>query len=236
MADDLVRPWDSRKPSGDPGRPPRCQEPSTQRSWRTDAAGCRAACARAVAPGEPAAPLGASAGRRCRRRAQPTPAGRSSSTISSTGVPARRSPRFRLWVGGVEDHDLLMNLAVVHGFGPEPLDGPSGPFERPDELLVQVRISRDQCQRGHAFPAYQRRLRWWLFRGGCVTLPHTGHVAKPIGIFDSGLGGLTVARAIHAAFPAEDLVYLGDTARVPYGTRSAGTVVRYAIGCAPSVC
>ena len=57
-------------------------------------------------------------------------------------------------------------------------------------------------------------------------------MAKPIGIFDSGLGGLTVARAIRAAFPAEDLVYLGDTARVPYGTRSAGTVVRYAIGCA----
>ena len=57
-------------------------------------------------------------------------------------------------------------------------------------------------------------------------------MAKPIGIFDSGLGGLTVARAIHAAFPSEDLVYLGDTARVPYGTRSAGTVVKYAIGCA----
>ncbi len=57
-------------------------------------------------------------------------------------------------------------------------------------------------------------------------------MAKPIGIFDSGLGGLTVARAIRAALPAEDLVYLGDTARVPYGTRSAETVVKYAIGCA----
>ena len=57
-------------------------------------------------------------------------------------------------------------------------------------------------------------------------------MAKPIGIFDSGLGGLTVARAIREAFPAENLVYLGDTARVPYGTRSAGTVVKYAIGCA----
>jgi len=63
-------------------------------------------------------------------------------------------------------------------------------------------------------------------------LAQTGHVAKPIGIFDSGLGGLTVARAIRGAFPAESLVYLGDTARVPYGTRSAGTVVKYAIGCA----
>jgi glutamate racemase len=57
-------------------------------------------------------------------------------------------------------------------------------------------------------------------------------VAKPIGIFDSGLGGLTVARAIAGALPAENLVYLGDTARVPYGTRSAKTVVKYAIGCA----
>jgi len=41
-----------------------------------------------------------------------------------------------------------------------------------------------------------------------------------------------VARAVHAALPGEDLVYLGDTARVPYGTRSARTVVKYAIGCA----
>ena len=50
----------------------------------------------------------------------------------------------------------------------------------------------------------------------------------PIGIFDSGLGGLTVAAAIAKALPDEDLVYLGDTARVPYGTRSPATVVRYA--------
>ena len=49
----------------------------------------------------------------------------------------------------------------------------------------------------------------------------------PIGIFDSGLGGLTVVRQIHAAMPQEDLVYLGDTARVPYGTKSPNTVVRF---------
>lgn len=53
----------------------------------------------------------------------------------------------------------------------------------------------------------------------------------PIGVFDSGLGGLTVARAITEALPEERLVYLGDTARVPYGTRSAHTVVRYAKSC-----
>ena len=57
-------------------------------------------------------------------------------------------------------------------------------------------------------------------------------MTKPIGIFDSGLGGLTVAHAIRQALPSEDLVYLGDTARVPYGTRSPQTVERYAIACA----
>ncbi|HKQ38602.1 MAG TPA: glutamate racemase [Verrucomicrobiae bacterium] len=50
----------------------------------------------------------------------------------------------------------------------------------------------------------------------------------PIGIFDSGAGGLTVAREIHRVLPAEDLIYLGDTARVPYGTKSPSTVVRFA--------
>jgi glutamate racemase len=54
----------------------------------------------------------------------------------------------------------------------------------------------------------------------------------PIGIFDSGLGGLTVTHAILDQLPHERLVYLGDTARVPYGTRSAETVVRYARSCA----
>jgi glutamate racemase len=54
----------------------------------------------------------------------------------------------------------------------------------------------------------------------------------PLGVFDSGLGGLTVAAALRRALPHERIVYLGDTARVPYGTRSAETVVRYARGCA----
>jgi glutamate racemase len=49
----------------------------------------------------------------------------------------------------------------------------------------------------------------------------------PIGVFDSGVGGLTVARAVLARLPAERLVYLGDTARVPYGMRSQQTVLRY---------
>jgi glutamate racemase len=50
-----------------------------------------------------------------------------------------------------------------------------------------------------------------------------------IGVFDSGLGGLTVVRALRAELPAERIVYLGDTARVPYGTKSAATVARYSL-------
>src|SRR5258708_32318680 len=51
----------------------------------------------------------------------------------------------------------------------------------------------------------------------------------PIGIFDSGVGGLTVYRALHEHLPNERFVYLGDTARVPYGTKSLTTVERYAV-------
>ncbi|HET6669396.1 MAG TPA: glutamate racemase, partial [Pyrinomonadaceae bacterium] len=51
----------------------------------------------------------------------------------------------------------------------------------------------------------------------------------PIGIFDSGVGGLTVYRALHERLPNEHFIYLGDTARVPYGTKSLTTVERYAI-------
>ena len=55
---------------------------------------------------------------------------------------------------------------------------------------------------------------------------------SPVGVFDSGLGGLTVVREVVTELPDERVVYLGDTARVPYGTRSASTVVRYARRCA----
>jgi glutamate racemase len=50
---------------------------------------------------------------------------------------------------------------------------------------------------------------------------------RPIGIFDSGVGGLTVCKAVHDLLPAESLVYFGDTMRFPYGTRSKETVIRY---------
>jgi glutamate racemase len=53
--------------------------------------------------------------------------------------------------------------------------------------------------------------------------------ALPIGVFDSGIGGLTVLRALAARLPGEDFLYLGDTARLPYGTKTAATVERYAL-------
>lgn len=52
--------------------------------------------------------------------------------------------------------------------------------------------------------------------------------ALPIGVFDSGVGGLTVLKALRAAMPGENLVYLGDTARLPYGTKSPASIARYA--------
>ncbi len=53
--------------------------------------------------------------------------------------------------------------------------------------------------------------------------------SKPIGIFDSGVGGLTVLEAIEKCMPGEDVVYFGDTARVPYGNKSFSTIKRFSL-------
>jgi glutamate racemase len=50
---------------------------------------------------------------------------------------------------------------------------------------------------------------------------------RPIGVFDSGIGGLTVLKALTSALPGEDFIYLGDTARLPYGTKSNEVIIRY---------
>jgi len=55
-------------------------------------------------------------------------------------------------------------------------------------------------------------------------MPYAGAIA----IFDSGIGGLTIARAIREILPEEDLIYFGDTARVPYGIKSPATIIRFA--------
>jgi glutamate racemase len=54
---------------------------------------------------------------------------------------------------------------------------------------------------------------------------------QPIGVFDSGVGGLTVVRALRAVLPGEDILYLGDMARLPYGNKSPRTVERYSLTC-----
>jgi glutamate racemase len=54
-------------------------------------------------------------------------------------------------------------------------------------------------------------------------------VSAPIGVFDSGVGGLTVLKALGSELPGETFIYLGDTARLPYGTKSPETVVRYSV-------
>jgi glutamate racemase len=68
---------------------------------------------------------------------------------------------------------------------------------------------------------------YWSFFDGTVMKKDANEF--PIGIFDSGVGGLTVYRALHERLPNERFIYLGDTARVPYGTKSLATVERYAI-------
>jgi len=62
-----------------------------------------------------------------------------------------------------------------------------------------------------------------------------GAVDAPIGVFDSGIGGLTVLAALMKALPHERFMYLGDTARLPYGTKSAHTVARYAVQAAEAL-
>jgi glutamate racemase len=56
-----------------------------------------------------------------------------------------------------------------------------------------------------------------------------GSAALPIGVFDSGVGGLTVLRSLREQLPQESFIYLGDTARLPYGTKSADSVIRYSL-------
>ncbi|MCB0723118.1 MAG: glutamate racemase [Ignavibacteriae bacterium] len=54
---------------------------------------------------------------------------------------------------------------------------------------------------------------------------------SPIGVFDSGIGGLTVAKSIFRLLPNENIIYLGDSARLPYGTKSKETIILYSIEC-----
>ncbi len=68
-----------------------------------------------------------------------------------------------------------------------------------------------------------------------MTAPGAIRRDAPIGVFDSGVGGLTVLRALSEALPSQDFIYLGDTARLPYGTKSPDTVSRYSMQCAQAL-
>ncbi|MBL0172342.1 MAG: glutamate racemase [Gemmatimonadaceae bacterium] len=101
-------------------------------------------------------------------------------------------------------------------------------------LLARTRSSRHnygtcpcRCRRYRApvAPPSSRRCIGEVAISGTVDI--TGADA-PIGVFDSGLGGLTVVRALRARLPHESLIYVGDTARVPYGPKSPDTVRQYA--------
>src|SRR5438128_621218 len=63
--------------------------------------------------------------------------------------------------------------------------------------------------------------------GATATVAGGDNRARPIGVFDSGIGGLTVVKELTARLPGEDFIYLGDTARLPYGTKSNEVIVRY---------
>lgn len=62
-----------------------------------------------------------------------------------------------------------------------------------------------------------------------------GDASRPVGVFDSGVGGLTVLKSLIERLPREHFVYLGDTARLPYGTKSAETVARYSVQAAEAL-
>jgi glutamate racemase len=68
-----------------------------------------------------------------------------------------------------------------------------------------------------------------------LSQPNDDRRHRPIGVFDSGMGGLTVMRALKERLPNEEFVYLGDTARLPYGTKSPETVTRYAVQCSEAL-
>jgi glutamate racemase len=88
------------------------------------------------------------------------------------------------------------------------------------------RPSKERFAKSALTSGHCRALAWELKSAEMAFAMNEDH---PIGIFDSGIGGLTVLRALHARLPHENYVYLGDTARVPYGSKSPETVIRYSL-------
>lgn len=116
-----------------------------------------------------------------------------------TTAPAAEAPAVESWTGSESDDILDVSLRRGGGFRPG---------VAPDAALPVVTGFGDFCRSS--------------FRGGDVNIAH-----RPIAVFDSGLGGLTVVRALQRRLPAETVVYFGDTARVPYGPKSVEAVTRF---------
>src|SRR5277367_5669638 len=90
-------------------------------------------------------------------------------------------------------------------------------------LCRQFRIVGRKCQEKPTQGPINREQSQWCFRAVNMSIS----VESPIVVLDSGLGGLTVVQALKQALPAEEIVYLGDTARLPYGSKSAATVTSF---------
>ena len=95
------------------------------------------------------------------------------------------------------------------------------------------------------YRAHSKELGYSSCRSFAMTIPEDAETVTqmaarsdpslPIGVFDSGVGGLTVLRALRFRLPAESMIYLGDTARLPYGTKSGAMVERYAVQAAEAL-
>src|SRR4029077_6913917 len=96
---------------------------------------------------------------------------------------------------------------------------------------TKVRDRSDVSKQPSPLPSPFKRERRHVVaaRHRCDEFPRCMSDSRPIGVFDSGIGGLTVVRALHELLPNENIFYLGDTARVPYGNKSAETVERYGL-------
>ncbi len=95
-----------------------------------------------------------------------------------------------------------------------------------DAAVPREQQADDDKQGDDRADGIQKFLHAVLWHNAPMNASHTRQL--PIGVFDSGVGGLTVLRALREALPHEDLIYLGDTARLPYGTKSKSSISRYA--------
>jgi glutamate racemase len=89
-------------------------------------------------------------------------------------------------------------------------------------------MSQRYVRHGVRYAANRRKIEHFFMRS---TQAHTDAATMnaPVGVFDSGVGGLTVLRELRRCLPHEDFIYLGDTARLPYGTKSPGSIRQYSL-------